>query len=279
MGKWKTFQLILDWLRTVLAAGVVITLTLSLSDWLAVEMLAILQRIMLLLVILYGLVAAARLLVQGLVFFRDIWNLFDLALLVLALMLGMPGILALLLLRMFQNFRLSAELSALFWLSTAVLKIARQLARCLGATVVLIFCAALTMTAVLRSVYPDHFGTLWISLETLLLHGLDPLPRTGLAVWLVWFVWGLAGLLWLGHVLRMLMPDFWQAVEIEEELALVEEASAGMKLMQLETRLLSEEFAVEAEAERILIRAETDRVLREVNGLRRQMEQFTRRYS
>ncbi|WP_139251003.1 hypothetical protein [Roseibium suaedae] len=284
MDQWWTFRRhlirLLERLGAFLAVLLIIALSLALSGFLAAEALILAERALKLLMVCFALVLASHLLLQGAGFLREVWSLFALAVLALSFMLEWPGLLALLLLRLFPALGLWPELAALLWAGKYLVRMIRQLLRGLLALLILFACAVLLLTAAFADLYPDHFGTLSRSFFTLV-HVLDLLGSEAnglgsLAIWLVMTVWALAALLCLAHCLRLLMPDFWQTLELEEELELVQEATSEMKLMQLETRLLSEEFAVEAEAERLLIRAETDRILREVEGLRRQMQRFTR---
>ena len=70
----------------------------------------------------------------------------------------------------------------------------------------------------------------------------------------------------------------WQEAVIEEEAKLVEEAAAGVQLLNAEARLMREEVLIEAEAERLLLRAETERILAEIQTLKKEMAGFHQRF-
>ena len=132
---------------------------------------------------------------------------------------------------------------------------------------------------------PIWFSNVFVAFKTVLwllfidIWSMEMLPAIGARYPVVWVVivaaWISLLLIWLNFALGMLLPAELAVIEEEE---LIETSASEFRLMALEAELVQREFAVEAEAERLLIRAETERILSEIRTLKDEMAGYRRRY-
>ncbi|MEP0585623.1 MAG: ion transporter [Roseibium sp.] len=222
-----------------------------------------------------------RFLLEGWRFFRWHWNLYHLTIVVVAFGLNAPVILVFRLVAIIgwpavrKRWRLLAD----------VLRWCRRLLReqlvsisLLGAGV----CAVAVLAVdLLGDRHPAEFGNFLRALETLVrlclsqLSSLEELLRLAEEDPLVWLpaclFWAVVLVALVNSLLGLFFAELGQ-VEAEQEA--IEEDLSEMRLMRLESELVSEEMAVEAEAERLLIRRETERILQQIEKLKKEMAHY-----
>ncbi|MEP4030999.1 ion transporter [Roseibium polysiphoniae] len=222
-----------------------------------------------------------RFLLEGWRFFRWHWNPYHLSVVVLAIGLNAPAILV---------FRLVAIIGwpgvvARWRLLANVFRWCGRLLRELLFSLCLLvsgFCAVAVLAVdLLGHRHPVEFGSFIRAYETLLrlclfdlaswdellaLAGQDPL------------VWLPVSLFWTVVLVALVNPllglFFTELVQTEIEQEGIDEDLSEMRLMRLEGELVSEEIAVEAEAERLLIRRETERILQQIEKLKKEMAHY-----
>nr|WP_276529837.1 ion transporter [Roseibium polysiphoniae] len=222
-----------------------------------------------------------RFLLEGLRFFRWHWNLYHLSIAVLAIGLNAPAILV---------FRLVAiigwpDVVARWRLPAFVFRwcgrLLRELLLSLGLLVSGVCAVAVLAVDLLGHKHPVEFGSFIRACETLF-----RLCLSDLAPWYELFalaerdplVWLPVCLFWTILLVALINPllglSFAELVQTEIEQEEIDEDLSEMRLMRLESELVSEEIAVEAEAERLLIRRETERVLQQIEKLKQEMAHY-----
>ncbi|WP_289032764.1 ion transporter [uncultured Roseibium sp.] len=222
-----------------------------------------------------------RFLLEGWRFFRWHWNIYHLTVVVLAIGLNAPAILV---------FRLVAIIGwpgvVARWRRLAfVFRWGRRLLRELLLSLCLlvsVFCAVAVLAVdLLGHRHPVEFGSFIRACDTLL-----RLCLFDLASWYELLalaerdplVWLLVSLFWMVLLVALINPPlglfFAELAQTKIEQEEMDEDLSEMRLMRLESELVSKEIAVEAEAERLLIRRETERILQQIEKLKQEMAHY-----
>ncbi len=219
-------------------------------------------------------------------FFRSFWNVFDLSIVVVLIGFSAPYLAALLVLRVLKLLRNLAEGVVLVRLGRLLLALVREFGIALMLSLLMLYAFAILTSQLFAGGLPAWFSDVFTAFKTLVrilfidIWFMEMLPEIGARYPVVWVVimavWACLFLIWLNFALGILLPAELEVVEEEE---LIEAAVSEFRLMTLETELVQQEFAVEAEAERLLIRAETDRILSEIQTLKDEMAGYRQRYS
>ncbi|WP_417670635.1 hypothetical protein [Roseibium sp.] len=227
---------------------------------------------------------AFRAALEGGAFLRSFWSVFGACVLLSAGLMQEPAILVLRLAVVVHWFGLDERLDITIVLWRWAHRSARIVLRSLAAFLVGLYALSVVAVKLFGEVLETEFGTLAAALRTLLhiavleAHTFERLVSLAGHQPLVWALiilpWCMIFALALAVVNRVLLAE----AVVEEEAEVVSESLSQMQLMQLETELVQEEMAVEAEAERVLIRVETDRILKEIRTLKDEMATYRQRY-
>ncbi|MEJ8473369.1 ion transporter [Roseibium algae] len=214
-------------------------------------------------------------------FFYDFWNIFEASVVIVAVLSNTPAVIVLRLLKELQALSAWGPLPGFL---RRTLRGARHVGIALLLTALVFYVFAILSREFMSETMPDRFGNVADAFQTLMrmavleIRTMDLLQDIAQQEPLVWLLmlslWGCMAFILLNFLLSLFPLPVAERVEIE----VTEVQVSPTQLMQMETELVEEEFAVEAEAERLLIRAETARILDEVRGLREEMISYRERY-